>query len=252
MEIAEPISDVLPQSDGFAVRLPRFEGPLDLLLFFVQRDEIAIRDLPIAQITREYLTYVRALTQIDLDAASDFIYFAALLIDLKTRMLLPRPPSVEGEDASEGDPRAELVERLIAYVQMREAAALLDVQRAERARMHEPPPLVRPKAKEVARHMPRERLVLSLRRLFTEPPKPPQHEVKPQRYTIERQLTVVGRLIARVGRLPFARFVNGRTRRYTIASLLAVLELVRRGQARIRGSVGDFNMEATPEGEETA
>ena len=147
MEVAEPISDMLPQGDGFAVRLPRFEGPLDLLLFFVQRDEIAIRDLPIAQITREYLVYVRALTQIDLDAASDFIFFAALLIDLKTRMLLPRPPAADGEEVSEGDPRAELVERLIAYVQMREAAALLDMQLKERARMYVPPPLVRATAR---------------------------------------------------------------------------------------------------------
>ncbi len=252
MEVAESISDALPQPDGFAVRLPRFEGPLDLLLFFVQRDEIAIRDLPIAQITREYLAYVRALTQIDLDAASDFIYFAALLIDLKTRMLLPRPPVMEGEDAAEGDPRTELVERLIAYVQMREAAALLEVQRAERARMHVPPPLIRPKAREVARQMPRERLILSLRRLLIDPPAPPQHEVQPQRFTIERQVTVVERLLARVRRLPFTRFVKGRTRRYTIASLLAVLELVRRGQARIRGSVGNFNMEATPPNDETA
>jgi segregation and condensation protein A len=252
MEVAEPITDVLPQADGFAVRLPRFEGPLDLLLFFVQRDEIAIRDLPIAQITREYLVYVRALTQIDLDAASDFIYFAALLIDLKIRMLLPRPPAMEGDEGSEGDPRAELVERLIAYVQMREAAALLDVCRAERSRMHVPPPLVRLKAREIARQMSPTRLVLSLRRLLTTAPAEPEHEVRPQRFTIERQLTVVGRLIARVGRLPFARFVTGRTRRYTIASLLAVLELVRRGQARIRGSVGDFNMEATPPDDEVA
>ena len=100
--------------------------------------------------------------------------------------------------------------------------------------------------------MPRERLVLSLRRLLTEPPATPQHEVTPQRFTIERQLAVVGRLMARVGRLPFARFVTGRTRRYTIASLLAVLELVRRGQARIRGTVDDFNMEATPHHDDAA
>jgi hypothetical protein len=93
--------------------------------------------------------------------------------------------------------------------------------------------------------MPRERLVLSLRRILTTPLPPPRHDVQPSRFTVERQLVVVGRLLGRVGRLPFARFVRGRARSYTIASLLAVLELVRRGRARIRPAAGEsFNMEA--------
>ena len=110
----------------YRIRLQEFEGPLDLLLFFIQRDELDIYDIPIAQITDEFLGYVRLIEEIDLDGVADFIYMAALLIHIKARMLLPRPDlDEEGEPI---DPRQELVERLLEYVRYKEAAEELAVQ----------------------------------------------------------------------------------------------------------------------------
>ncbi|WP_420453917.1 segregation and condensation protein A [Rubrivirga sp.] len=105
------------------VQLDQFEGPLDLLLFFIRRDEIDVHDIPIARIADEYLEAVRVLEHVDLDAAADFIYTAALLIQIKARMLMPRPElDDEGEPI---DPRKELVERLIEYVRYKEAAGAM-------------------------------------------------------------------------------------------------------------------------------
>ena len=115
------------------VQLEQFEGPLDLLLFFIRRDEIDVHDIPIARIADEYLAAVRVLEHIDLDAAADFIYTAALLIQIKARMLMPRPElDDEGEPI---DPRRELVERLIEYVRYKEAAGMLDGRFEARQRL---------------------------------------------------------------------------------------------------------------------
>ena len=105
------------------VHLEPFEGPLDLLLFFIRRDEIDVHDIPIARIADEYLEAVRVMEQVDLDAAADFVYTAALLIQIKARMLMPRPEV--DEDGEPIDPRRELVERLLEYVRYKEASGVL-------------------------------------------------------------------------------------------------------------------------------
>ncbi|MFV1981442.1 MAG: ScpA family protein [Rhodothermia bacterium] len=107
----------------YQVRLSDFEGPLDLLLFFIQRDELDVYDIPIAQIADEFLDYVRVMDEIDLDGAGEFIYMAALLISIKARMLLPRTNRDGDEEIL--DPRKELVERLVEYVRFKDAAEQL-------------------------------------------------------------------------------------------------------------------------------
>ena len=87
------------------VHLSEFEGPLDLLLFFIRRDEVDIYDIPIARIADEYLEAVRFVHHLDLDDAAEFVYTAALLIQIKARMLLPRPPAADGEEPE--DPRGD-------------------------------------------------------------------------------------------------------------------------------------------------
>ena len=115
------------------VQLDQFEGPLDLLLFFIRRDEVDVHDIPIARIADEYLEAVRVLEHVDLDAAADFIYTAALLIQIKARMLMPRPElDDEGEPV---DPRQELVERLLEYVRYKEAAGTLEGRFEARQRL---------------------------------------------------------------------------------------------------------------------
>src|SRR5690625_4741258 len=115
----------------YRVHIEDFEGPLDLLLFFIRRDELDIFNIPIARIADEYLSYVRVLEKIDLDAVGEFLYMAAMLINIKARMLLPTPElDEEGEPI---DPRRELVERLLEYVRFKEASQRLTELKTERA-----------------------------------------------------------------------------------------------------------------------
>lgn len=108
----------------YVVSLPNFEGPLDLLLFFIKRDELDIYDIPIAQITEEFLVYTHALQMLDLEQAGEFIVMAATLMQIKAKMLLPKPERVSDEEEEE-DPRAELVRRLLEYKQYKEIAEQL-------------------------------------------------------------------------------------------------------------------------------
>jgi segregation and condensation protein A len=104
--------------------LPVFEGPLDLLLYLIQKDEIDIYDIPIVEITAQYEAYLGAMRELDLDVAADFILMAATLIHIKSRMLLP-PPAEGAEGPPEEDPRLPLVEQLLEYQRFKEVARLL-------------------------------------------------------------------------------------------------------------------------------
>ncbi len=127
-----------PEWHGLPVHLDAFEGPLDLLLYLIKREEVSIYDIPIARVTEQYLEYIGALSAFDLDRAGEYLVLAATLLDIKARMLLPKPPRMapadelaEVEDGE--DPREALVRQLEAYQQFREAARDLK-QREEAAR----------------------------------------------------------------------------------------------------------------------
>ena len=114
---------------AYQLDLPTFHGPLDLLLHLIRKHEIDIHDIPILLITEQYNAYLEAMTELDLDIAADYIYMAALLINIKSRMLLPRD---ESEDGAGDDPRRELVDRLVEYQRFKavaESFAELDVVR---------------------------------------------------------------------------------------------------------------------------
>lgn len=108
----------------YSVRLQNFEGPLDLLLFFIKRDELDIYDIPIASITQEFLEYVKVLEFLDLELAGEFVVMASMLVQIKAQMLLPREESAATAlgEIDDTDPRAELVRRLIEYKRFREAS----------------------------------------------------------------------------------------------------------------------------------
>ncbi|MBI2355446.1 MAG: segregation/condensation protein A [Deltaproteobacteria bacterium] len=110
--------------DSYSVRLDKFEGPLDLLLHLIRKNELDIRDIPIADITRQYLDYIRLMKELNLDVAGDFLLMASTLLHIKSRLLLPQDVQEEGEE-EEADPRAELVRRLLEYQQYKEAGQLL-------------------------------------------------------------------------------------------------------------------------------
>jgi len=111
------------ETDQLKVTLGEFEGPLDLLLYLIRQDQVNIYDIPIARITDEYLRYLNLMKELDLAVAGDFLVMAAQLIELKSRMLLPRDPFAAEEEIE--DPRAELVNRLLEHEKFKAAAEML-------------------------------------------------------------------------------------------------------------------------------
>lgn len=109
---------------SYKITLPVFEGPLDLLLYLIKKEEVDIYDIPIAKITEQYLEYLEAMKLLDLNIAGEFLVMAAELMRIKSKMLLPQDNLVE-EDGLEQDPRAELVKRLIEYKKFKDAATSL-------------------------------------------------------------------------------------------------------------------------------
>jgi segregation and condensation protein A len=121
--LAEIPPDLFIPPDALRVILEAFQGPLDLLLYLIRRHNLDVLDIPMAQLTSQYMAYVEMMRAQQLELAAEYLLMAALLIEIKSRMLLPRPAHVE---ADELDPRAELVRRLLEYEQMKRAAARID------------------------------------------------------------------------------------------------------------------------------
>ena len=115
--------DLYIPPDALEVILDAFEGPLDLLLYLIRRQNLDILDIPVAEITRQYVDYINVMQELRFELAAEYLVMAAILAEIKSRMLLPRPVSEEGD---EGDPRAELVRRLQEYERFKQAAEDLD------------------------------------------------------------------------------------------------------------------------------
>jgi segregation and condensation protein A len=173
----------------YRVKLNQFEGPLDLLLFFIRRDELDIYDIPIASIADEFLEYVRLMHEVDLDVAGDFVYFASLLVNIKARMLLP---STQVDDDGEPiDPRQELIDRLLEYVRFKEATNELVIMSDRRADLY-----TRGSESRIVFDSPEDAtedlvdvtvfdLMTALRRVLTEAPAEIVHEIQAEAYTLE-------------------------------------------------------------------
>lgn len=133
---------MLAQTPDYKVKLEAFEGPLDLLLFLVRKEEVELWDIPIERITQQFLDYMAACEELDIHLAGDFIVMAATLIYIKSRRLLPDDPAAENEEGDEDalDPRFELIRRLIEYKRFKEAAAHLQTRQAARLDVFLRPP----------------------------------------------------------------------------------------------------------------
>ncbi len=121
--VLEIPQDLYIPPDALEVILEAFEGPLDLLLYLIRRQNLDILDIPVAEVTRQYMEYIDVMRDMRLELAAEYLVMAAILAEIKSRLLLPRPPQ---EEAVEGDPRAELVRRLQEYERFKQAAADLD------------------------------------------------------------------------------------------------------------------------------
>jgi segregation and condensation protein A len=216
------------------VKLVRFEGPLDLLLHLIKRDEIDIYDIPIAHITQQYLTYIELMRSLDLEVAGEFLVMAATLMRIKAKMLLPLP-SV-GEEEEEGDPREELVQRLIEYRQFKEAAGTLKSREEERRLLYERGML--PGADE-AGPLPLAPATLfdlldALNRVMLRIPEQTVYDVRAETYDVEEKMSLIARTVAERGAVSFTALMQEcRARAEVIVTFIALLELVKLGQVGV-------------------
>mgnify|MGYP001613465566 FL=1 len=212
------------------IRLARFEGPLDLLLHLIKRDEIDIYDIPIAHITQQYLTYIELMRALDLEVAGEFLVMAATLMRIKARMLLPLPAA--GEEEDEGDPREELVRRLLEYRQFKEAAGTLKEREAERRLLYErgmvpgddemgPLPLAPATLFD---------LLDALNRVMARIPEQSVYEVEGEAYDVEDKMSLIAGAVAEQGSVSFEELLlRCRARAEMIVTFIALLELIKLG-----------------------
>ena len=231
---------------GYEVKLERFEGPLDLLLHLIQRDEIDIYDIPIAHITRQYLEYIEIMRMLDLDVAGEFLVMAATLMRIKAKMLLPAPPSLAEDEI---DPRDELVQRLLEYRQFKEASGTLKEREEarrlsyERGRVpgdEEAGPL--PLAPATLFH-----LLDALNRVLIRLPAKTVLELEAEAYDIEEKIARIQSRVLIAGRLSFETLLSEcRNRLEMIVTFLALLELLKLNRLVVvqAGAFGEIELSA--------
>jgi len=215
----------------FAIQLDNFSGPLDLLLHLIKKNEMEITDIPIAEITAQYLAVVDTMQTLNLDVAGEFLLMAATLLHIKSRMLLPQVVDDGGEEEVEEDPRAELVRRLLEYQKYKDAAEQLDARpqlhRDLFARSTPSPEVVEEGEGEFAA-VGLYDLVQALQRLLVERTEPLVHEVSAERLSVADRINQILTTLEGQQSLAFHEFFSDqRSRPEVIVTFLALLELVR-------------------------
>ncbi|HSW45538.1 MAG TPA: segregation/condensation protein A [Phycisphaerae bacterium] len=228
--------------EDYRIQLETYSGPLDLLLYLIRREEVDICDIPIARILEQYLRYVRLLEELDPELVGDFLVMAATLMEIKSRMLLPRnlPDEAEGEDLL--DPRADLVRQLLAYRSFREAAgelgrkADLHFRRFGRPRVDPPDDHGHVDLEDVQIWD----LLQAFNKLMSSVGvKPVVHEVRYDDTPVAlHALDISDRLQREGASMPFSKIFEGRTRAQMIGLFLALLELIRQRRVRIEQNEG--------------
>lgn len=236
----------------YKIHLDVYNGPLDLLLYLIQRDEIDIYDIPIAEVTQEYLKYVEVIERLDVDFASEFVVMATKLMEIKSRMLLPRTDPFDEEEGEQEDPRMSLIQELLEYKRFRERAAELE----ERAR--EAGKLI---PRRVRRFMGADGVELELEEIglwqlmdafqgvleatMHNAPRVIVYDDTP----LERVIEDLEWRIAGAGNLRFYDVLEGRDRGVIISYFLAVLELAKQNKIRILQEVDGGEIYLTHRGD---
>jgi len=219
------------------VKLDVFEGPLDLLLYLIKKDEIDIYDIPIERITRQYLEYLDAFKILDLDVAGDFIVMAANLIYIKSRSLLPKDQQPPEEAAEEDDPRWELVRQLIEYKKFKDAAAHLQRRELDREGL-----FTRMAAESAPERPLGEVNIFDLINAFSTALKrlnQPEdlREIFEENFTVSDKIDLIMKMTAAGVALKFSElFATAASRTEVVVTFLALLELVRLKQVIARQS----------------
>ena len=234
---------------GHKIALPIFEGPLDLLLYLIRAHRYDIFDIPIREITGEFVEYLSLMQDVAADVAGDFLVTAATLMQIKARMLLPKTES-ENEDAMDdenADPRAELVERLLEYQRIQEAAEELRDKREARADLFARSPDALKMGWNAYDAELSQSLLLSdvssfdllsaLKRVLKRLEEAPIGLIKREAFSLSERLKDIEWRVVGAGRLSFdALCEDCQSRLEVVVTFLAVLELIRRGRARVRQS----------------
>src|SRR5690606_19755149 len=243
------------QPEGYEIRLPQFEGPFDLLLFFIERDELNIHDIPIARITTDFLDYIQHMQALNMELASEFIVVAATLMRIKAKMLLPRPELDEA--GNEIDPKEDLVQKLAMYKQYKIATADLQVLEAARAKLFKRGNIAAD-LNLVGEHggtgdelatLDLYKLMVVYERLmyrYENRSKEVRHTVEKYPYTIEQQKKAIASLLELNDRLDVGLVLkNSANKVHFVYNFLAILEMLQQQLLELQVGLGYNNFWVT-------
>lgn len=224
-------------ADTYTIKLKQFEGPFDLLLFFIERDELDINNIPISQITNDFLEYIRQMEMMNIDLASEFIVVAATLCRIKAKLLIPRKPV--DEEGNEIDPREELIQRLLEYQRYKgvlKEMRLLEKDRSMRSIRGNTTKELQKIAEQALVDVELQSVTLfkllktferMLRKMDERNKKPTVHQIVRYEYTIREQQKYIFEHITKHGRIDFERIFSPLENRvHAIVTFLALLELL--------------------------
>lgn len=230
--------------EQYSIRLECFEGPMELLMHLIEKNKIDIYDIPIASLTEQYIEYLDKFRSFNIEIASEFIIMAATLLQIKSRMLLPKPPKAKDEEPEE-DPRQELIERILEYRRFKEVSSVMgELQRTQEKY------LTREPLELPVKHLPPKNLslnelleafanVLAVRKELVIP----QVLVEPEEYSIQDKMEeLISSLHAGNGQLLFTHAFRTGSRSELITTFLALLELIKLRSVVVRqeGQYGEI------------
>ena len=218
--------DLYIPPDALEVILEAFEGPLDLLLYLIRRQNLDVLDIPIAEITRQYMGYIELLKELQFELAAEYLVMAAILAEIKSRMLLPRP---SGDDEDEDDPRAELVRRLQEYEQFKQAAEEIDdLPREGRDWVVAGAHLPERKVIQVPPEVDLDDMLTALREVLGRAELFSSHQVQMEPLSVRERMTSIVDQLRRSPYLEFQAFFTPEEGRMgVVVTFLAMMELTR-------------------------
>lgn len=225
----------------YKIRLQEFEGPLDLLLFFIKRDELDIYNIPISRITKEFMEYLHLLEQLDLEVAGDFILMAATLMQIKVKMLLPRELDEKGEEI---DPRADLVKALLEYKRYKEMSEEMSFMEATMRTYNyrgnydsdskETPTNYDVLLKNISIYD----LIKAFKKAMLDRPAEPVHQIRKWNVTIDEQMEYITGKLSEKNNVSFIELMlDIRDKIRIVVTFIAMLEMVKAGKIGLRESL---------------
>jgi segregation and condensation protein A len=232
---------MLPVEENYKVKLDIFEGPLDLLLYLIRKDEVDVLDVNIERVTKQYIAYIDTFKMLNIDLAGEFIVMAANLMYLKSRTLLPRPVQPPQEDAEEEDPRWELIRQLIEYKKFKDAAGFLARRQMQMENVFPAVPEVPLSAQTVTPSGLPEMGIFDLIRAFQKVLVRFQkediammHEIVDDKFTVSDKIDALLRTVLPGEQIVFlSLFQEATSRDEVIVTFVALLELIKLRQFRV-------------------